>query len=143
MQASSSRSQIVLAEDNPADVIMVRRALDQHAVHYDLHVLTDGEDLLSFVNGLDADTKLPCPDLLLLDLYLPKRDGNEVLTHLRASQRCGQIPVVVLTSSDATWDRENAAKNYATHYFQKPSSLDKFMLLGKVVKQVISGGQSC
>jgi CheY-like chemotaxis protein len=66
-----------------------------------------------------ADTKLPCPDLLLLDLYLPKRDGNEVLAHLRASQRCGQIPVVFLTSSDATWDRENAAKNYATHYFQK------------------------
>jgi CheY-like chemotaxis protein len=82
-------------------------------------------------------------DLLLLDLYLPKRDGNEVLTHLRASQRCGQIPVVVLTSSDATWDRENAAKNYATHYFQKPSSLDKFMLLGRVVKEVMDRRQSC
>jgi CheY-like chemotaxis protein len=135
--------QIVIAEDNPADVMLVRRALDEHAVNYDLRVLSDGEDVLSFVNGLDADTKLPCPDLLLLDLYLPKRDGNEVLAHLRASQRCGQIPVVVLTSSDATWDRENAAKNYATHYFQKPSSLDKFMLLGRVVKEVIGRAQSC
>ena len=135
--------QIVIAEDNPADVMLVRRALDEHAVNYDLRVLSDGEDVLSFVNGLDADTKLPCPDLLLLDLYLPKRDGNEVLTHLRASQRCGQIPVVVLTSSDATWDREKAAKNYATHYFQKPSSLDKFMLLGRIVKEVIGRAQSC
>ena len=101
--------QIVIAEDNPADVMLVRRALDEHAVNYDLRVLSDGEDVVSFVNGLDEDSKIPCPDLLLLDLYLPKRDGNEVLTHLRASQRCGQIPVVVLTSSDATWDRENAA----------------------------------
>jgi CheY-like chemotaxis protein len=143
MQASSSPCQIVLAEDNPADIMLVRRALEKHAVHCDLHVLSDGEDVLSFFNGLDADSGIPCPDLLLLDLYLPKRDGNQVLTHLRASQRCGQIPVVVLTSSDATWDRENAEKNAAIHYFQKPSSLDKFMLLGKVVKQVIDRGESC
>jgi CheY-like chemotaxis protein len=138
-----SPCQIVLAEDNPADIMLVRRALEEHHVHCDLHVLSDGEDAVSFIDGLDVDSKLPCPDLLLLDLYLPKRDGNEVLGHLRASQRCGQIPVVVLTSSDATWDRENAAKNHATHYFRKPSSLDKFMLLGRIVKEVIGRAQSC
>ena len=81
--------------------------------------------------------------LLLLDLHLPKRDGNEVLTHLRASERCGRTPVVVLTSSDAAWDRERAEKNAAIHYFRKPSSLEEFLRLGKIVKEVIGRAPSC
>src|SRR6202042_2188191 len=87
---------------------------------------------------LDLDSKIPCPDLLLLDLYLPKRDGNEILKYLRASERCAQTPVVILTSSDAPSDHENADKNAAIHYFRKPSSLSQFMKLGIIVKAVIS-----
>ena len=134
--------QIVLAEDNPADVGLVRKALREHEVQCDLRVITDGEQALAFINSLDLDSKTPCPDLLLLDWYLPKRDGNEILKHLRASERCGRTPVIILTSSDALWDKENAEKNAAIHYFRKPSSLDRFLELGLIVKEVISRAQS-
>ena len=89
MDTASSPCQIVLAEDNPADVRLVRQALRDHAVHCDLRVIPDGEAVVTFIDGLDLDGKLPCPDLLLLDMHLPKRDGNEILRHLRASERCG------------------------------------------------------
>ena len=128
---------IVLAEDNPADVGLVRHVLREHAVDCELDVISDGEEVLSFINELDLDSKR-CPDLLLLDLHLPKRDGNEVLKHLRASQRCGRMPVVILTSSDASWDRQNAEKkNEAIHHFRKPISLDEFLRLGNIIKDVI------
>jgi CheY-like chemotaxis protein len=132
----------VLAEDNPADVGLVRQALRQHEVHCELRIIADGEQVLSFIRGLDLDSTLPCPDLLLLDLYLPKRDGNEVLRHLRASERCGQTRVVVLTSSDAPSDQQIAERNAAVHYFRKPSSLGQFMDLGRIVKDVLSRAES-
>ena len=135
---------IVLAEDNQADVGLVRAAIREHAIHCELRVISDGEKVLSFIDHLDRNTALPCPDLLLLDLNLPKRDGNEVLKHLRASERCGQTPVVVLSSSDAPSDHENAEKNAVVHYCRKPSSLDQFMQLGIIIKYAIGRGQpSC
>jgi CheY-like chemotaxis protein len=140
MGESCSSCQIVLAEDNPADVGLVRAALREHGVDCELHV-SDGEEVLSFINSLDLDSKIPCPDLLLLDLYLPKRDGNEILKYLRASERCAQTPVVILTSSDAPSDHENAEKNAAIHYFRKPSTLGKFLELGIIVKAVIVRAQ--
>jgi CheY-like chemotaxis protein len=143
MDTASSPCLIVLAEDNPADVGLVRQALRDHEVHCDLRVIADGQAVVTFIDGLDRDRKLPCPDLLLLDLHLPKRDGTEVLRHLRASERCGQTPVVVLTSSEAATDRENAEKNAAIHYFRKSASLSEFMLLGKMVKEVLSRAPSC
>jgi CheY-like chemotaxis protein len=131
-------SQIVLAEDNSADVGLVREALRRHKVHCALRVISDGQEVLAFIDQLDGDAKLPCPDLLLLDLYLPKRDGREILNHLRASGRCAETPVVVLTSSDWSAEREIAAeKHAATYYFQKPTSLGQFMQLGAIVKNVI------
>jgi CheY-like chemotaxis protein len=142
MSEAISPCHIVLAEDNPADVGLVRAALNEHAIQCELHVIGDGESVLSFIDHLDRDNALPCPDLLLLDLHLPKRDGNEVLKHLRASERCGQMPVVVLSSSDAPSDHENAEKNAVVHYFRKPSSLNQFMQLGIIIKYVISRGCS-
>jgi CheY-like chemotaxis protein len=142
MSTASSRCRIVLAEDNPADVGLVRRALSEHEILCELRVISDGEEALSFIRGLDLDSTLPCPDLLLLDLYLPKCGGTEVLRHLRASERCGQTRVVVLTSSDAPSDREMAEQNAAVHYFRKPSSTAQFMHLGRIVKDVLSHAES-
>jgi len=134
--------QIVLAEDNPADVGLVRMALRNHEIACDLRVIPDGEQVLSFIASLDRDSQLPCPDLILLDLYLPKHDGNEILKHLRASERCAQTKVVVLTSSDAPADHKIAERNAAIHYFRKPSSLDQFMYLGEIVKDVLCREES-
>jgi CheY-like chemotaxis protein len=94
--------------------------------------------MVAFINRLDVDSKIPCPDLLLLDLHLPKRNGREVLKHLRASERCGQTPVVVLTSSDSPSDRPEVENNAAVRYFRKPSSLGEFMQLGVIVRAVIN-----
>jgi len=131
--------QIVLAEDNPADVGLVREALREYHVDCDLHVIPDGQEVLAFIDRLEADSKLPCPDLLLLDLSLPKHDGRHILRYLRSSERCGRTPVVVLTGSDGVDDRAAAEKNAALHYFRKTASLDQFLRLGGIVKAVIGG----
>lgn len=115
----------------------MRHALREHQVDCDLHVIGDGDEVVSFIDDLDRDSNIPCPNLLLLDLHLPKRDSREILKHLRASERCGQTPVVVLSSSDAPADRRDAETNAAIHFFRKPSSLEAFMLLGVIVRAVI------
>ena len=131
---------ILLAEDNSADVELVREALEDRAIAHELHVVEDGERAIDFIERIDRDSTLQCPKLLLLDLHLPKRDGEEVLRHLRASERCGQTPVVILTSSDSPIDRETAERNAALHYFRKPSTLEQYMRLGDVVKDIITLG---
>jgi two-component system, chemotaxis family, response regulator Rcp1 len=131
---------ILLAEDNSADVELVREALQDRAIAHELHVVEDGERAIDFIERIDRDATLQCPKLFLLDLHLPKRDGEEVLRRLRASERCGQTPVVILTSSDSPLDRETAARNAALHYFRKPSTLEQFMQLGDVVKDIITLG---
>lgn len=133
---------IVLAEDNPADVGLVREVLREHQVCCDLRVISDGQAVLAYIDRLEADSRIPCPDLLLLDLSLPKYDGREILQYLRARERCGQTPVVVMTSSDGPADRDSAEKNAAIHYFRKPSSYTQFLHLGTIVKNVIGGAST-
>jgi CheY-like chemotaxis protein len=131
---------ILLAEDNPADVELVRVALEDRSVDCGLHVVRDGQKAMEFLDLLDADSKLACPSVLLLDLHLPKRDGAEVIRHLRASERCGQTAVVILTSSDSPGDMECAERNAALHYFRKPGSLEQFLTLGDIVKGIVHKG---
>jgi CheY-like chemotaxis protein len=131
------RKYILLAEDNPADVELVRVALSDKDLDCDLHVVSNGEEAVRFIEDLDRDSALNCPQLLLLDLNLPRRDGGEILQCLRASERCGQTAVVIMTSSDSPRDVERAARNAALHYFRKPNSLDQYMKLGDVVKEII------
>jgi CheY-like chemotaxis protein len=128
---------ILLAEDNPADVLLVREVFEDRAVDCDLHVIADGEQVVQFIEQIDSDRSLHCPYLVLLDLHLPKRDGREILKSLRASERCGQTPVVILTASESPHDEENATRNAALHYFRKPASLEQFMQLGDVVNNII------
>src|ERR1700678_3601000 len=80
---SCSRCSVILAEDNAGDVRLVREALREYGVNCELRVLSDGEEVLNFFDGLDADKDIPCPDLLLLDLSLPKYDGRQILEYLR------------------------------------------------------------
>ncbi len=139
MGTAYSPCQILLAEDNPADVGLVRYALREHRVDCELRVISDGEEVLSFISLLDVDSNLPCPDLLLLDLHLPKRDGNEILTRLRSSERCGRTPVVIFTSSETPLDHHDLKHMVALHYFRKSSSLVEFLKLGSIVRTLING----
>lgn len=127
---------ILLAEDNPGDILLVEQALEEHRIPYHLHVVRDGAQALEFVGRIGAPGGTPCPDIVLLDLNLPKVDGSEVLAELRRQPRSAHTRVIVITSSDAPRDRERMAQLGIACYFKKPSDLDAFMELGAIVRGV-------
>ena len=128
---------ILLIEDSSADVYLVRESLTKHLKEFELQVVNDGEKAFKLIEAADLDTSMPCPSLMLLDLNLPKRSGQEILQRLRQSPRCGHVPVVILTSSDSPADRAETAKLGATAYFRKPPDLEEFMQIGMVVERVL------
>jgi CheY-like chemotaxis protein len=129
--------EILLAEDNPADVTLVREALKMHNVDCVVHVLRDGEQALALLDSLDRDPKLPRVDLLILDMHLPKHDGEEILKRLRSTEHYAQTPVIVMTSYPSSWIEAKAAKHAAVFYYQKPSTMDELKELGAVVRNVL------
>jgi len=128
---------IFLAEDNPADAGLVRRALEEHGVEGELIVIADGEKAIRFIQALDHEAA-PCPHLAIVGLNLPKKPGREVLERMRLSERCRHIPVVILSSSDAERDKADAARFGASRYICKPSKLDDFLSLGLIFKAGLS-----
>jgi DNA-binding response OmpR family regulator len=130
--------QIVLAEDNEADAALVRRALLEAGVECVLRVMKDGEQAISFIETLDVDPMSPPIDLLLVDMHLPKCDGEDILRRLRSTDNYSQTPVIVMSSSGAARDYESARKHAAIHYFRKPFSLDEFMEIGVIVRTVVA-----
>ena len=128
---------IVVAEDNNSDVTLVREALKLHGIDGEVVVIRDGAEAVQYFRGVDLDSRLSAPDIVLLDMHLPKCDGADILTALRSTERIAQTPVVVMTSSEAPRDYENAQKNAVLHYFRKPSNLSQFMQLGNVVRTIL------
>jgi len=126
---------ILLAEDNHADVYMVKTSLREHKIAHELLVFSDGEEAFLFIENIQSGSA--APSLVLLDLNLPKRSGHEILKRLRTNPHCMTVPVIVMTSSDSPADRAQATALGARAYFRKPMQLDQFMQLGGVVKQVI------
>jgi len=130
---------ILLVEDNPADAGLVRKALEEHGVKGQIIVLADGEMATQFIQGLDTQ-QVDCPDLVILDLNIPKKPGCEVLERLRHSPKCRHVPVVILSSSDAQQDKADAARLGADRYIRKPSHLEEFLSLGAVFKETLGRG---
>jgi CheY-like chemotaxis protein len=129
---------IFLAEDNPGDVFLVRQALEQHGVVFQMHVAGDGAEALHFLSRQEPFTATVPPDLIFLDLNLPKHDGPELLKYIRQNKKLASVPVVILTSSDSPQDRLLAMELGATCYIRKSSSLDEFMRLGATVKSLLA-----
>lgn len=140
-EAAPDYFEILLVEDNEADIALVRRALKQHEVPCVLRIARDGGHAIEWIDHLDADSKLRPFDLMLLDMHLPKRDGEEILQRLRSTERCAQTPVVVMTGQDPSTVEEAAIKNAALSFFPKPSTLDEFMELGGVVLRILKASQ--
>jgi CheY-like chemotaxis protein len=129
--------QILLAEDNRADASLIQEAVEAHGLAADLHVVEDGEDVVSFLDRTDAEDDAPCPDLLLLDLHLPKRNGDEILARLRRSPKCGHIPVLVMTSTFNDEDRTEATRLGAAAFFAKVSDLKEFLKIGESIRRLL------
>ncbi len=130
-------SRILLVEDNEADIFLVRRALEQQQLQHSLEVLRNGEDALAYIRSADAGAAEERPHLILLDLNLPRVDGTQVLTRIRATQELHTVPVILLTSSTSPRDRETVLALGATTYFTKPVDLQSFMKLGGVVQEAL------
>jgi CheY-like chemotaxis protein len=129
--------QVLLAEDNRADVLLVGEALAAHGIVYQLRLVRDGEEALKLLARIGKPGEPACPDVFLLDLNLPKVDGVDVLQAFRNHPQCGETPVIVLSSSDAPRDRDQVNALNVARYFKKPISFEGFMQLGAIVKEVV------
>jgi CheY-like chemotaxis protein len=132
-------TEILLAEDNPADVYLIRETLREHGVEAAIRVASDGREVLQLICPDDPAAPIPRLDLIILDLNLPRHDGIEILERLRGSAKLADVPVVVLTSSDSPRDQRVANQLGAACYLHKPSSLDQFLALGEVLKGLLDG----
>jgi CheY-like chemotaxis protein len=125
--------EVLLVEDDPGDVLMTREAFEEHKVRNNLTVVSDGEDALAYVRREGDYANATRPDLILLDLNLPRRDGREVLAELKADPELREIPVVVLTTSAADADILASYRLHANAYVTKPVDFERFI---SVVKQI-------
>lgn len=125
---------VLLAEDNPGDVLLIREALKDGGFDFELTVQQDGERMLRHIDSIEKGERV-CPDIVLLDLNLPKASGHVLLQRIRSSDTCQRVPIIIVTSSDSAKDRELAERLGASGYFRKASDFDEYMLLGAVIKR--------
>ncbi|MFC7166234.1 response regulator [Halospeciosus flavus] len=120
---------ILLVEDNPGDVRLTKEAFKEAHINNNLHVVRDGEAALDFLYRRGEHADAPCPNLVLLDLNLPKVDGMEVLERVKSDSDLRRIPVVILTSSEAEEDVVESYENHSNAYLTKPIDPDDFVEL--------------
>ena len=125
--------EILLVEDNPGDERLTREALKEGKVYSNLHWAKDGVEAMEFLRREGPHANAPRPDIILLDLNLPKKDGREVLSEIKGDEQLKRIPVVILTTSKA---EEDVLKTYNLHancYVTKPVDLEKFIVVVKSI----------
>ncbi|MBN2103910.1 response regulator [bacterium] len=125
---------ILLIEDNPGDVRLTQEAFKGGKVRNNLYVVSDGIEALDFLHRRNQFADVPLPDLILLDLNLPKKDGREVLEEIKAEINLRRIPVVILTTSKADEDILRTYDLHANCYIPKPVDLDEFMTVVRSIE---------
>jgi CheY-like chemotaxis protein len=125
--------EVLLVEDDPGDVVMTQEAFEEHKVRNRLSVVSDGAEALAYLRREGRYADAVRPDLILLDLNLPKRDGREVLAEIKKDEDLGRIPVVVLTTSAADEDIVRSYQLHANAYVTKPVDFDRFIA---VIRQI-------
>ena len=126
--------EILMVEDNPGDVRLTQEALREGKVRNHIHVLTDGVEALAYLRRQGRYANASRPDVILLDLNLPKKDGREVLAEIKVDPNLLRIPVVILTSSEAEEDILKAYNLHANAYVAKPVDLEKFIAVVKAIE---------
>src|SRR5215217_7870284 len=125
--------EVLLVEDDPGDVLMTREAFEEHKIGNRLSVVSDGVEALAYLRNEPPYTEAVRPDLILLDLNLPRRDGRQVLQEIKNDESLRQIPVVVLTTSQLEEDILRSYQLHANAYVTKPVDFDRFI---EVVRQI-------
>ena len=125
--------EVLLVEDDPGDVLMTREAFGDYKVKNQLHVVSDGVEAMGFLRREGEHADAPRPDLVLLDLNLPRMDGREVLQAVKSDPELASIPVVVLTTSEAEEDVLRSYSLHANAYVTKPVDFERFI---QVVRQI-------
>lgn len=118
--------EILLVEDDAADIKLTKRALEGGRIANNVHVARDGVEAMRFLRGEPPFEKAPRPDLVLLDLNMPRKDGREVLQEVKRDEALRAIPIVVLTTSDLEIDIYRSYLEHANSYITKPVNLDQF-----------------
>lgn len=119
--------EVLLVEDDPGDVLMTREAFEEHKLRNHLNVVSDGVEALAYLRGEGQYAGATRPDLILLDLNLPRRDGREVLREVKADDQLRRIPIVVLTTSEAEEDVLRSYDLHANAYITKPVDFERFV----------------
>ena len=126
-QSLSRPIEILLVEDDPGDVLMTQEAFNDYKIANRLNVVSNGEDAIAYLRKQGRFTGVVTPDLVLLDLNLPRRDGREVLLDIKGDPHLRRIPVVILTTSEAEEDVIAAYDLHANAYVRKPVDFDQFV----------------
>ena len=126
---------ILLVEDSPADVLITREAFTEFKLANTLHVVEDGVEALAFLNHEGKYGSAPHPDLILLDLNLPRKSGRELLAEIKETPRLKAIPVVILTTSPSEQDVLESYEHHANCYIVKPVGFDNFVTAMKSIRQ--------
>jgi len=129
------RIEVLLVEDNKGDIGLIEEVFDEAKIRNKLHVAEDGEEAILFLRGKGKFSGSPRPDIIILDLNLPNKDGREVLREIKEDENLNNIPVVVLTTSNAEKDILRAYDLHANAYITKPLDFNEFM---KVVESIES-----
>jgi CheY-like chemotaxis protein len=133
LRESGTPIEVLLVEDDPGDVLMTQEAFEEHKVRNKLTVVSDGSEALAYLRREGQFADAVRPDLILLDLNLPKRDGREVLEEIKKDDDLGRIPVVVLTTSSADEDILRSYQLHANAYVTKPVDFERFIA---VIRQI-------
>lgn len=134
LKESSKTIDILLVEDNPADVRLIQEAIKENKMCNKLHVVGDGVEAMAFLHKKGKYVNIPHPDLILLDLNLPKKNGLEVLAQIKEHPGLRRIPVVILTASTVEEDIIKTYDHHANCYITKPLDLDQFIQVVKSFK---------
>jgi two-component system, chemotaxis family, response regulator Rcp1 len=122
----STPVEVLLVEDNPGDVRLTQEAFRDSPISIDLHVVSDGVEALDFLHGKDAHRNAVRPDLVLLEMNLPRMDGYEVLAHMKQNESLATIPTVILTASEAEVEIAKSYQPHADCYLTKPVRIEEF-----------------
>lgn len=133
-------ARILLVEDNDADVYLFRKALETADLRFELIVIRDGAEALAFVRRERENSTSQLPDLVVLDLNLPKVGGIQVLRAIRERESFSNVPVAIVSSSSSPQDRDQTQKLGVNRYIKKPPDLDEFLKIGQIFRELLIVG---